>query len=173
MNQNVPRIDEPPVILIRLEGNLIQHEDSEIELLTQELMGYPVRIRSTRGDFTRCILRDGYTGWMPSSCLAASGSYPATHFVKTRFAWIRGRETGPILAPMGSRLKVVSPGKPVSAPVSPGKPVSAPGKPVSAPVPVGIEPEGPGIDPEGPGIDPRGSNGGLSKPPGCSYGDGP
>jgi hypothetical protein len=81
------------------------------ELLTQELLGYRVRIHSTRGDFTRCTLRDGYAGWMPSSCLSASGRYPATHFVKKRFAWIRGKETGPILVPMGSRIKVASPGK--------------------------------------------------------------
>jgi hypothetical protein len=31
--------------------------------------------------------------------------------VKKRFAWIRGKETGPILVPMGSRMKVASPGK--------------------------------------------------------------
>jgi hypothetical protein len=47
---------------------------------------------------------------MPVSSLAAGDRYPATHFVKKRFAWIRGRESGPILAPMGCLVKVETPG---------------------------------------------------------------
>lgn len=84
------------------------HMDSE--LLTQELLGHRVRIHSSRGDFADCSLMDGYRGWMALSALSASIRYAATHFVKKRFAWIRGEETGPILVPMGSRVKVVSPG---------------------------------------------------------------
>jgi hypothetical protein len=47
---------------------------------------------------------------MPVSALA-DRRYRATHFVKKRFAWVRGEETGPILLPMGCRIKVNSAGK--------------------------------------------------------------
>ncbi|HOX27801.1 MAG TPA: STAS domain-containing protein [bacterium] len=39
MDQNLPRIDEPPVILIRLEGSVTRHEDTDLELLIGELLG--------------------------------------------------------------------------------------------------------------------------------------
>jgi anti-anti-sigma factor len=39
MEQNLPRIDEPPVILIRLEGSMQRHEDTDLELLIEELLG--------------------------------------------------------------------------------------------------------------------------------------
>ncbi len=38
MEQNLPRVDEPPVILIRLEGSLLRHEDTDLELLVGELL---------------------------------------------------------------------------------------------------------------------------------------
>ena len=38
MDQKLPRIDEPPVVLIRLEGRLVRHEDAELELLIGELL---------------------------------------------------------------------------------------------------------------------------------------
>ncbi len=38
MDQNLPRIDEPHVILLRLEGSLLRHEDKDIELLIEELL---------------------------------------------------------------------------------------------------------------------------------------
>ena len=94
----------------RAVAGLRRHPDTGSELLTQELLGHKVRVRHTRADFTRCSLGDGYTGWMPSSALSASARYAATHFVKKRFAFIRGKETGPFLVPMGSLVKVVSAG---------------------------------------------------------------
>ncbi|MFA6448545.1 MAG: STAS domain-containing protein [bacterium] len=39
MEQNLPRVDEPPVILVRLEGSLLRHEDTDLELLFDELLG--------------------------------------------------------------------------------------------------------------------------------------
>jgi anti-anti-sigma factor len=39
MEQNLPRVDEPPVILLRLEGSLVLHEDTDLELLFEELLG--------------------------------------------------------------------------------------------------------------------------------------
>lgn len=38
MEQNLPRIEEPHVILFRLEGKIIRHEDSELENLIDELL---------------------------------------------------------------------------------------------------------------------------------------
>jgi anti-anti-sigma factor len=38
MDQNLPRIDEPQVILFRLEGRIIRHEDLELESLIAELL---------------------------------------------------------------------------------------------------------------------------------------
>ncbi|HOO56871.1 MAG TPA: STAS domain-containing protein [bacterium] len=43
MDQNLPRIDEPPVIVIRLEGELVNHEDTELELLISELISKKCR----------------------------------------------------------------------------------------------------------------------------------
>jgi len=94
----------------RAVAGLRRHPDTGSELLTQELLGHEVLVRYTRVDFTRCSLEDGYKGWMSSSSLSASAGYAATHIVKKRFAWIRGKETGPFLVPMGSRVKVVSTG---------------------------------------------------------------
>ncbi len=98
-------------IVCRAVAGLRRHPDTASELLTQELLGHRVRVHSTRGGFARCSLRDGYTGWMPVSSLAADGRYPATHFVKKRFAWIRGKAGGPILVPMGCLVKVETPGR--------------------------------------------------------------
>ncbi len=92
----------------RAVAGLRSHPDPASELLTQELLGHPVRVHSKTGDFVRCSLRDGYTGWMAAASLSFDGRYPATHFVRKRFAWIRGRETGPVLVPMGCRIKVES-----------------------------------------------------------------
>jgi hypothetical protein len=94
----------------RAVAGLRRHPDTGSELLTQELLGHPVRVHCAQGDFARCSLRDGYAGWMSLSSLSAPHRYPATHFVKRRFACIRGKETGPILVPMGSRVKVGSSG---------------------------------------------------------------
>jgi hypothetical protein len=98
-------------IVCRAVAGLRRHPDSASELLTQELLGHPVRVHSTRGGFARCSLRDGYTGWMPVSSLTPDGRYPATHFVKKRFARIRGKAIGPILVPMGCLVKVETIGR--------------------------------------------------------------
>jgi hypothetical protein len=94
----------------RAVAGLQRRPETDSELLTQELLGHPVRVHSTRSGFARCSLRDGYTGWMPVSALSLGGRYRATHFVRRRFAWIRGRQTGPVLVPMGCRIRVESPG---------------------------------------------------------------
>jgi len=38
-----PHLEEPKVVLIRLEGNLVRHEDPELEELVQELLEKDIR----------------------------------------------------------------------------------------------------------------------------------
>jgi anti-anti-sigma factor len=38
MDRNLPRVDEPPVILVRFGGNLARHEDPGFEIIIQEIL---------------------------------------------------------------------------------------------------------------------------------------
>jgi hypothetical protein len=76
------------------------------EILTQEIFGRFVRLKSIRRDWARCALRDGYEGWLPAAALWDGGTYEPTHLVVKRFARLRTGGCAHIMLPMGSRLEL-------------------------------------------------------------------
>jgi hypothetical protein len=94
----------------RAVAGLYRRPDVSSEILTQEVFGHTVRIHSVRRGFAHCTLGDGYDGWMAEGSVSDLEDYGATHVVSRRFASVRIVNGTPLLLPMGSLLRVSSPG---------------------------------------------------------------
>jgi hypothetical protein len=91
-------------------AGLYRRPDEDSELLTQEILGHRVTVRSTRKGFARCTLGDGYSGWIAAAALAHPDEYAATHLVSSTFARVGLKGGSPLLLAMGSLVKVTSKG---------------------------------------------------------------
>jgi hypothetical protein len=77
-------------------------------MVTQEAFGRPVRVLGRRGDWLRCRVTDGSTGWVPvGGILEVPGPSP-THTVVRGFAEVSGHDAGRLLLPMGSLVRVTA-----------------------------------------------------------------
>jgi hypothetical protein len=76
------------------------------ELLTQEVFGRTVSVESVSGEWAKCVLGDGYRGWMFARALDQGRAQAPTHFVVRRFAHLSTGGGCDLLLPMGSLVAV-------------------------------------------------------------------
>jgi len=95
-----------PAVVSRPVASFRSRPDPRSELLTQEVFGRPIRVETLRGDWARCIARDGTRGWLPQTYFCRRGGFKPGHRVCTRFAPLEPASGTPLELPMGSLLEV-------------------------------------------------------------------
>jgi hypothetical protein len=75
-------------------------------LLTQEVYGRPVAVEAVRGDWARCLSRDGTRGWLPRTYFCAASGFRPLHVVCRRFAALDRASGTPLELPMGALVEV-------------------------------------------------------------------
>ncbi len=78
------------------------------EIVTQEIIGKPIKVHESKNGWLRCTLCDGYSGWIPSSAVCDDKVFRATHFVSKRFARANLEGRNVMIMPFGSYVDVES-----------------------------------------------------------------
>jgi hypothetical protein len=92
-------------VVTRPVASVRSRPDPRSELLTQEVYGRPIAVEAVRGDWAKCLCRDGTRGWLPRNYFCAAAGFRPLHVVSKRFAFLDRASGTPLELPMGALVE--------------------------------------------------------------------